>query len=51
MKAMARLKDAAEQAKIALSNLVTTDVSLPYITSDAYGPKNLHVTLTRSKLE
>jgi molecular chaperone DnaK len=51
MKAMARLKDAAEQAKIALSNLVTTDVELPYITSDATGPKNLHVTLTRSKLE
>lgn len=51
MKAMARLKDAAEQAKIALSNLVTTDIELPYITSDATGPKNLHVTLTRSKLE
>ena len=51
MKAMARLKDAAEQAKIALSNLITTDIELPYITSDATGPKNLHVTLTRSKLE
>lgn len=51
LKAMARLKDAAEQAKIALSNLVTTDIELPYITSDATGPKNLHVTLTRSKLE
>jgi molecular chaperone DnaK len=51
LKAMARLKDAAEQAKIALSNLVTTDVELPYITSDATGSKNLHVTLTRSKLE
>jgi molecular chaperone DnaK len=51
MKAMTRLKDAAEQAKIALSNLITTDIELPYITSDATGPKNLHVTLTRSKLE
>lgn len=51
MKAMARLKDAAEQAKIALSNLITTDIELPYITSDATGSKNLHVTLTRSKLE
>jgi molecular chaperone DnaK len=51
MKAMARLKDAAEQAKIALSNLITTDIELPYIISDATGPKNLHVTLTRSKLE
>lgn len=51
MKAMARLKDAAEQAKIALSNLVTTDIELPYITSGPTGPKNLHVTLTRSKLE
>lgn len=51
MKAMVRLKDAAEQAKIALSNLITTDIELPYITSDATGPKNLHVTLTRSKLE
>ena len=51
IKAMVRLKDAAEQAKIALSNLITTDIELPYITSDATGPKNLHVTLTKSKLE
>ena len=43
MKAMVRLKDGAEQAKIALSNLITTDIELPYITSDATGPKNLHV--------
>jgi len=50
-KAMARLKDAAEQAKIALSNLLTTDVELPYIASDTTGPKNLHVTLTRAKIE
>jgi molecular chaperone DnaK len=51
MKAMARLKDAAEQAKIELSNLITTDITLPYIATDAAGPKNLHVTLTRAKLE
>jgi len=51
MKAIARLKEAAEQAKIALSTLITTDIELPYITSDATGPRNLHVTLTRSKLE
>jgi molecular chaperone DnaK len=51
LKAMARLKDAAETAKIELSNLITTDIDLPYITSDAKGSKNLHVTLTRAKLE
>jgi len=51
LKAIARLKDAAETAKIELSNLITTDIDLPYITSDAKGPKNLHVTLTRAKLE
>ncbi len=51
MKAMARLKDAAEQAKIELSNLITTDINLPYIATDAAGPKNLHTTLTRAKLE
>jgi len=50
-KALARLKDAAETAKIELSNLITTDIDLPYITSDATGPKNLHITLTRAKLE
>ncbi len=51
MKAMARLKDAAEQAKIELSNLITTEINLPYIATDAAGPKNLHATLTRAKLE
>jgi len=51
MKAMARLKDAAEQAKIELSNLITTDINLPYIANDSAGPKNLHTTLTRAKLE
>jgi len=51
VKAMARLKDAAETAKIELSNLITTDIDLPYIVTDATGPKNLHMTLTRAKLE
>ncbi|MCW3977923.1 MAG: molecular chaperone DnaK [Candidatus Bathyarchaeota archaeon] len=51
VKAVARLKDAAETAKIELSNLITTDIDLPYIASDATGPKNLHLTLTRAKLE
>ena len=49
--AMARLKEAAEQAKIQLSNLTSTDVDLPFIASDQSGPKNLHYTLTRTKLE
>jgi molecular chaperone DnaK len=49
--AMARLKEAAEQAKIQLSNLTSTDVDLPFIASDSAGPKNLHYTLTRTKLE
>ena len=51
VKAMARLKDAAETAKIELSSIITTDIDLPYITTDAAGPKNLHMTLTRAKLE
>lgn len=49
--AMARLKEASERAKIELSTLLTTDIDLPFIYSDATGPKNLHVTLTRTKLE
>jgi len=39
VKAMARLKDAAETAKIELSNLITTDIDLPYIVTDAYRPE------------
>ncbi len=50
-KALERLRDAAETAKIELSNLITTDIDLPYITSDANGPKNLHLIITRAKLE
>jgi molecular chaperone DnaK len=49
--AMARLKEAAEQGKIQLSNLTSTDIDLPFIASDSSGPKNLHYTLTRTKLE
>ncbi len=49
--ALQRLKDAAERAKIELSSSTQTDVSLPYITADATGPKHLNVKITRAKLE
>lgn len=49
--ALARLKEAAEKAKIELSNLLTTDIDLPFIAVDSSGPKHLHYTLTRAKLE
>jgi molecular chaperone DnaK len=49
--AMQRLKEAAEKAKIELSNVVETEVNLPFITADATGPKHLQLKLTRSKLE
>ena len=49
--AMARLKEASEKAKIELSTMLTTDIDLPFIYSDASGPKHLHLTLTRTKLE
>jgi len=49
--ATARLKEAAEKAKIELSTLMATDIDLPFIYSDASGPKHLHLTLTRTKLE
>ena len=49
--ALQRLKEAAEKAKIELSNSTQTDVNLPYITADASGPKHLNIKLTRSKLE
>ena len=51
VKAMARLKEAAERAKIELSNLLTTDIDLPYIAMNEEGPQNLHYTMTRAKLE
>ena len=50
--AMMRIKEAAEKAKIELSNVMTTEVNLPFLTYDAStGPKNLVMTLSRSKLE
>jgi len=47
--AMQRLKEAAEKAKIELSGLTTSTVSLPFITADAAGPKHLETTLSRAK--
>jgi molecular chaperone DnaK len=49
--ALQRLKEAAEKAKIELSNSTQTDVNLPYITADATGPRHLNIKLTRAKLE
>jgi molecular chaperone DnaK len=49
--AMARLKEAAEKAKIELSTLMTTDIDLPFLAQDDKGPKHLHYTLTRTRLE
>ena len=49
--ALQRLKDAAEKAKIELSNSAQTEVNLPYVTADASGPKHLVVKITRAKLE
>jgi len=49
--AMQRLREAAENAKIDLLQLLSTNINLPYITSDTIAPKSLNVDLTRSKLE
>jgi molecular chaperone DnaK len=49
--ALQRLKEAAEKAKIELSNSQQTEVNLPYITADNTGPKHLVLKLTRAKLE
>lgn len=49
--AMQRVREAAEKAKIELSTTLTTEINLPFIASDASGPKNLTLTLTRAKLE
>lgn len=51
MLALQRLKEAAEKAKIELSNSSQTDVNLPYITADQTGPKHLNIKLSRAKLE
>ena len=47
--AMQRIKEAAEKAKIELSGMTTSQISLPFITADATGPKHLEMTLTRAK--
>ena len=47
--AMQRLREAAEKAKIELSGVTTTNISLPFITADATGPKHLDITLSRAK--
>jgi molecular chaperone DnaK len=49
--AIQRLKDAAEQAKIELSQKTSAEINLPYIFADNIGPKHLNLTLTRSKFE
>jgi molecular chaperone DnaK len=49
--AMQRLRDASENAKIELSQRQSTNINLPYITTDTSGPKFLNFDLTRSKLE
>ncbi|MDD5354071.1 MAG: molecular chaperone DnaK [bacterium] len=49
--AVQRLKEAAEKAKIELSNVMETDINLPFITADSTGPKHLTMKLTRSTLD
>lgn len=49
--ALQRLKEAAEKAKHELSNVMQTDVNLPFITADASGPKHLNINLSRAKFE
>lgn len=46
-----RVREAAEKAKIELSNVLQTDINLPFITADASGPKHLTMSITRAKLE
>ncbi|MBQ7665892.1 MAG: molecular chaperone DnaK, partial [Synergistaceae bacterium] len=49
--AMQRLREAAEKAKIELSNMTETTISLPFITANQTGPKHLEMKLTRAKFE
>ena len=49
--ALQRLRESAERAKIELSELMQTEINLPFITADASGPKHLVTTLSRAKLE
>ena len=46
-----RLIEAAEKAKIELSNMLSTNINLPFITADASGPKHLDLTLSRAKFD
>ncbi len=49
--ALQRLKEACEKAKCELSTSMQTDINLPFITADQSGPKHLHMTINRAKLE
>ena len=49
--ALQRLKEAAEKAKIELSNVMQSEINLPFITADSTGPKHLAMSLTRAKLQ
>jgi len=49
--ALQRLKEAAEKAKCELSSVQETEITLPFVTADASGPKHLNLKLTRSKFE
>lgn len=49
--ALQRLREAAEKAKLELSTVMETEINLPYITSDASGPRHFLMKLTRAKLE
>lgn len=49
--ALQRLKEAAEKAKVELSNTLQTNINLPFVTADQSGPKHLDLSLTRSKFE
>jgi len=49
--ALQRLKEAAEKAKHELSSTLETEINIPFITSDASGPRHLNIKLTRAKLE
>ena len=49
--ALQRLREGAEKAKMELSQLMQTEINLPFITATAEGPKHLNITLTRTKFE
>jgi molecular chaperone DnaK len=49
--ALQRLKEAAEKAKIELSNVLETEINLPFLTADSTGPKHMNIKLTRSRFQ